>query len=258
MDPSSALPLERQLAATLAWWRMAGVDQVFADTVQPLLRAVEDGAFQPAAGPEPLRAVADAHAQTTAPQLGGPAAAWPRDLAAFSAWWLAQPSLDLGGAGPRVPPRGASGAALMVLVPMPEAGDRDTLLSGRAGLLLANMLGAMGIGPGEAYFATALPRHMAQPDWAELARLGLGAILHHHLALVRPRRLLVLGRGLLPLLGHDPAQSPGAVKPISIATAAGTLAVPTLAGFAPERLLDNARQRAMLWRQWLDWTESDA
>lgn len=257
MDTSSALPLERQLAATLSWWRMAGVDQVFADTPQPLLRAAQDDGQQLPAGTEPMPAATDLPVQPP-PRIGGAADSWPRDLAAFPAWWLAEPTLDLGGAGPRVAPRGGGAAALMVLVPMPEAADGDTLLSGKEGLLVANMLAAMGIAPGEAYLAAALPRHMAQPDWADLARLGLGAILLHLLGLVRPRRLLVLGRGILPLLGHDPAQSPAAIKQTSIQAAAGNLAVPTLAGFAPDRLLDNPRQRALLWRQWLDWTETDA
>jgi DNA polymerase len=112
------------------------------------------------------------------------------------------------------------------------------------------MARAMGFGAGQTYVATALPRHTPLPDWAGLALDGLGEVLLHHLALAAPRRLIVLGRDVLPLLGHDPAQSAPFVSEVSIQSGQ----VPLLASYAPGRLLEHSRFRADLWRRWLEWT----
>ena len=252
MDLQTAPPLERQLAAALAWWREAGVDHIFTDEPHPLLRATH--ATEPnSASPAPSQP--ERKAPAPRPTVGGSAADLPQDLAAFHAWWLAEPSLEVGGTGVRIPARGAVEPALMVLVPMPEATDRDTLLSGPEGRLVAGMLGAMGIPEEAFYLAAALPRHMAQPDWQDLEKAGMAAIVRHHVALVQPQRLLVLGHGILPLLGHDRSQAPASIKE-TVINGATTGAVPTLVGVAPDRLLGNARQRALLWRQWLEWTKA--
>lgn len=251
MDSRSALSLERQLAAVHDWWREAGVDMAFED--EPRAWLAEPEGDSPALQPAARKKATARPAESETPAIGGPPASWPRELAGFAQWWLAEPSLDPGGTRPRVPPRGKEGAKLMIVVPMPEAQDSQELLSGVEGKLLASLLAALGLDIDAIYLASALPRYMAEPDWAGLDRAGLGAVLLHHLALARPERLLVLGRSILPLLGHDPAQGHATINQTAIQ---GTQ-VPTLAGVAPARLLENARQRAMLWRKLLDWTDAD-
>jgi uracil-DNA glycosylase len=171
--------------------------------------------------------------------------AGPAILASSPPWWMAQPLL-----GPlpgRIPPRGAAQADLMVLVPMPEATDTDRLLSGKEGALVSAMLRAMGIAGDAAYIASALPAHQPLPDWAGFAQAGLGEILLHHIALAAPRRVIVLGSDLLPLLGLEKRQGVREV-PVSGGT------VELLSSYAPEYLLANAKARASLWRRWLEWT----
>src|SRR6185312_13091102 len=161
------------------------------------------------------------------PPLGGVASSWPQSLADFAPWWLTSNQLDTGGTAPRIAPRGAPDAQLMILVPMPEEGDRERLLSGAQGTLIGNMLEAMGIGEDAAYLAAALPRHARHPDWDELAGRGLGKVVIHHVNLARPKRLLILGRAMLPLLGHGSAQA--GQKPRRIALEG--CAVPALVTF---------------------------
>ncbi|HYD24105.1 MAG TPA: hypothetical protein VEB68_04855 [Croceibacterium sp.] len=249
MDDRPAPPLAAQIAAAQEWWREAGVDLAFVDAPQAWL--ADPRGERP---PEPTPAAAAAAELPPAPKIGGNPAEWPRDLAAFRDWWLAEPGLDAGGAFPRVAARGPEGAPLAILVPMPEADDRDTLLSGPHGRLLASLAQAMGFAPDALYLAAALPRHTALPDWTALAAGGLGDVLRHHLALAAPRRLLVLGRDVLPLLGHDPAQSAPAVSEIAIQGRQ----VPVLASYAPARLLEQPRLRKGLWQRWLDWTDGEA
>lgn len=246
MDKTSPPTLAEQIAAAQAWWREAGVDFTFHDEPQGWLADEE-----PEQPNTPARPTAPAPAAPPKPRIGGDASTWPRDLAAFPNWWLEEPSLDVGGLSPRVAPRGAANAELMLLVPMPEAGDTDNLLSGPEGRLLASLVTAMGLSPEAVYLAAALPRHVPLPDWNQLNQAGLGEVLAHHIGLVAPERLMVLGTRILPLLGHDPAQAAPGVSEFAIQGRK----LPVLASYAPERLLGNARQRAGLWRSWLDWTD---
>jgi DNA polymerase len=253
MDARYQPTLAEQLAAAHAWWREAGVDCDFADEPRdwleqpPAAAASGEPSFVPPAAP----------AKPTEPQippLGGDRSRWPQTLADFAPWWLAEESLETAGTAPRVAPRGTEGAALMVLVPMPEEGDSERLLAGPQGKLIGNMLTAMGIAEDAAYLAAALPRHAKHPDWQALAARQLGEIVAHHVRLARPQRLLILGRAMLPLFGHDTAQGAAAAREIALEGCD----VPALASFGPEPLLATPRFRAALWRGWLEWTEGDA
>lgn len=242
--------LVESIAAAQAWWREAGVDYAYRDEpaawladVAPADASVATPAPPlPSPPPEPTRA-----------RIGGDRATWPQDLSEFAPWWLAEPSLDTGGTHPRIAPRGDAGAALLMLVPMPEEGDRDVLLAGPQGQLLAGFARAAGLAPETVALAAALPRHSPLPDWDALGASGYGDVLLHLLGLARPRRLLVLGRSILPLLGHAPAQAAPVVSELAIQDRK----LPLLATFAPETLLTSARERAGLWQRWLEWTNVD-
>jgi hypothetical protein len=248
MTASPTPPLAEAIAAAQAWWREAGVEHSFHDTPQPWLAEPEAAAspVAPAALPAPPP-------PPPKPRLGGERSGWPTDLTAFREWWNSEPSLDPGGTAPRLAPRGEAGAAVMFLVPMPEPDDREQLLAGPVGRLLGSLATAMGHAPEQVYLASALPRCTPHPDWDRLAADGLGEVVLHHLTLAAPQRLIVLGQRILPLLGHDPAQAAPAVGEIAIQPRP----VPFLAAISPEALLGNGRQRAGLWRRWLEWTDGD-
>ena len=248
----------------LDWWGEAGVDLQFSDTASswlqdPAENSGDGGSLQGAAQSAPQAAKAPAQARKTAAQAEPEQSPYPnkadcpQNLADFAPWWLCEPSLDAGGAHPRVAPRGPENAELMVLVPEPEADDRDRLLSGPHGRFLDAMLGAMKIAPEEAYIASALPRHTPLADWDRLAAQGMGAILRHHIALAAPRRLILLGQSVLPLLGHDTAQRPAHSAFLNH----GDTRIPVFAGWDIGSLLGRARARSGLWQKWLDWTAPD-
>ncbi len=249
MDKNPISTPAAALEAALLWWRDAGVDSDFTDEPQHWLAkpGAEDEAPLLAKGPAAKRV----EKTPEIPPLGGAREGWPTDLPAFGAWWSELP--DLPGAGLAVAPRGQAQAELMILAPMPEPEDRETLLSARHGELAVNMLRAMQIEADHAYLAAALPRHASHPDWAGLAARGLGAILLHHIELAAPRRLLVLGREMLPLFGHDPAQGAASTQQIALEG----LSVPVLVARGPEALLSEPRFRRALWHGWLGWTEEN-
>ena len=229
LDHPSYMSLAQQLAAVQEWWLDAGVDCAFVDEPQAMLREPE------AAAPPRARAkvavvkaaeVPPSHSRMNLSEM-------PLTLAAFRDWWCDPASPLPVPAGPRLAPIGDVGATLMILAPMPEPSDSTELFAGPQGRFLRNMLDALGLDESDAYFATALPTSMEMPDWAELAAVDLGTIIAHHVALVRPERVIVLGAMLAPLT-------------VQVDT-------PTLATFAPDQLLAHPRQRARLWSRLLDW-----
>lgn len=244
MDHGAKAAFGDDIAAALDWWREAGVDTDFADAPTAWLKAEETATptrveRRPSALPP---------AEPAAPALDR--AAWPQDLSGFRQWWLTEPMLDDGRTSGRVPPRGPASPAFMIVVPEPERDDAETLLSGPQGKLLQAMLSAMQIAPEQAYVASVLPRHTPMPDWDALAAKGIGAVLGHHVKLVAPQRLIVLGANILPLLGNDPAHNTAVSRTFN----QEGQSIPLLAGKSLSALIERPRWKAGLWQGWLDWT----
>ena len=252
MDASRQSLISDEIAAALDWWRDAGVDSDFSDEpVNWLAQSAKPAAGQPAAE---MAANAPPAATSTPPPppttIGGPRENWPQSLEEFAPWWLGELSLDHGRNGGRVPPRGHAGADLMVMIAEPEAVDDGRLLSGPQGQLLDAILCAMGIAPDGAYVASALPRHTPMADWAGLQAAGLGDVLRHHITLAAPRRLIVLGSNVLPLLGNDPANSAEFLPGLNHEGAS----IPLLSAMELAALIARPRTKARLWQRLLDWT----
>ena len=259
MPPSpDAAALAREFAAALDWWRDAGVDVLYGDASADWLAVPDMSASdatarsgEPAVKPPP-KSVRKAPLDDVArlPEtIGGLPENWPRTLSGFSDWWRAEKSLEIGGTGPRIAPRGRGGADLMVIVPEPLPTDSDSLLSGKPGTFLDTMGRAMGVD--SLYLASALPRHTPMADWDALAAAGLGKVLAHHVRLADPKRVMIAGASILPLLGHDPAQAPASLQKLNHdGGEVSAMAVHDIA-----LLLRSAKARAMMWRRWLEWTD---
>ncbi len=252
MDDVANSGLSEQIAAALDWWREAGVDGDLCDAPQrwmvPEIPADSEPVVTSRASATPTPAAAPA----PPPPLSVDRSTWPQEFDTFAPWWLAEPWIDEGRTSARLPPRGAHGAELMILVPEPERDDGDVLLAGPQGRLLAAMLTAMGTAPTTAYVASVLPRHLPHADWDAIAARGLGLLVRHHIALVAPKRLIVFGSNILPLLGHDPANKPA----VGAEFQHEGLTVPLLPARDLAVLLERPRWKAAFWQSWLDWTET--
>lgn len=244
MENPADITLAEQLAAAHDWWRDAGVDLTFSDEVTVWL--TDPAAQAPAPVTTPKPSVQSAAPAEREPRLR--AADLPDNLEALRHWWASSANPFAAPAARNLAPRGAAGAALMVIAPMPEAGDGELLLAGAHGRLVANLANALGIDGGQVFIASALPAHQPLPDWPNLAFDGLGTAVVRLVEVVQPQRVLLLGSKLPQLMGHDPAAPPESFTAIG--------ATPTLVTFAPDRLLDHPRQRARLWRRLLDWTNA--
>lgn len=248
MAHPTALTLEDELRAIDAWWREAGVDNLYTDEPSNWLAEPES---EPAGDTQPFRRPAVVAPEPEPVELlaGGPSS-WPTTLESFDQWWMNEERLTLGPYR-RVGPAGPAEAPLMVLMPKPLTDEAETLLSGDSGLLLINILAAMGFAPEEVRIASVLSSYLPHPDWAALDYGGWGALARHHIALAAPRRLLVLGHVALPLLGHDPTQDAAAFREVALERGP----VPALAARGLDTLLLRPRLQAGLWQRWLDWTD---
>ena len=211
--------------STLDWWREAGVDVVVDESPRDWL--AREIVPAPVAEPAPV--------VTTL----------PASLAEFLAWRVSDAAPESTWRGASAAASGPPDAALMVLVDCPDQGDRERLLGGAAGTLFDRMLAAMGSSRAAVHLAAVCAKRpvggrMPADVTAELHRLA-----RHHVGLVRPKRLLLMGdaasrallaadvvraRGNLHLVDHDGGQ-----------TAA-------VASFHPRWLLENPARKADAWR----------
>ncbi|WP_226660446.1 hypothetical protein [Alteriqipengyuania lutimaris] len=255
--------LREAFAASLDWWADAGVLEHVEDAPSGWLKEADDkgdaqaaqsdratdapSAPPPPPPPPPNRTALSrfiASGSDGAAHPGDPAQ-WPDDLDAFRAWWMESDALDPPGSYPRVAPRGPAQAQVMLLVDQPAGED---LLGEPAAILAANMLRAMGYASDAAYFASVLPRHTLRPEWDAVGRAGYGKLAQHHVALVHPAQVIVLGERVWSLLAHEMAQEDKALTTIS--HGGGKAPVFAMPDFA--NLLRSPAKRAQTWTRWLN------
>lgn len=217
-----------QAVSALDWWTLAGVDTLVDEAPRDWLA--------------PPRPRAAALAAPAAP----PPAALPETLEAFRRWWLESPDLP-GPPATRLSPSGAAGARLMILIDCPDREDvaAGRLLSGTAAALFDHLLAAIGE-TRDGIYLTAF-----WPSRAGAGRLPAGRmaeIARHHIGLVAPHRLLLMGKA--------PAE---ALTSADAAAARGTLhsvaGVPAVATFAPAALIGQPALKALVWADLLSLTE---
>lgn len=261
MDTIDHSSLTSEIAALCDWWLQAGVDQAFEDAPRVLAPAQGSGAgprqvparaSRPAAAASSPRPISDPASEPALAQSGAAAdpGPMPSTLEEFHQWWCRpdHPWLarHLPAAAVRIAARGPAGAPLLMLAPMPEAEDRDSLLEGPQGLLLDNISRALGLDPALCYRASALPAHVALPDWGHLADGGLAAILRRHLALARPERIVIFARSLERMLAMHCGLDRGMIK-------LDGRQVPVFTTVEPALLLARPGRLARLWPDLLEW-----
>ena len=206
------------------WWLDAGVDALVDES------------------PRNWLAPAVASVRTAPAPVPAEAPGLPETLAALTAW-LADPQTFPALGSRRFAPTGDPAAGLMLVSDMPERDDTDTLLAGTSGRLLDAMLGAIGRDRASVYLAPLAPgRPAGRPDRAIVAELA--AAMRRHVALARPRLVLLLGE--LPataLLGQPFAAARGRLHQFNH----GEGTVPALATFHPRFLLDRPACKADAW-----------
>ncbi|HEU0065992.1 MAG TPA: uracil-DNA glycosylase [Sphingomonas sp.] len=213
-------------ASALEWWRDAGVDALVDD-------APHDWLAEPAA----LAAV-------PAPANGSPAL--PVTLAEFLAWRGGGDAPDAGWSGPTIASSGPASPALMVLADCPDRDDEGVLLGGGAsGRLFARMLAAIGLAREDVHVAALCWRRPTAGRMPREVEARLGELARHHIALVEPKRLLLLGKAASQaILSADVGEARGNLHAVNHDR--GT--VSAAATYHPRFLIEKPACKADCWK----------
>lgn len=233
-----------QAASLLDWWTLAGVDCLVDERPRDWLAA--SAAKAPAArrqeAPAPV-----APAQVTPAQVTPASPALPDQLPLFREWLRTSDAVPFAStAAPRVCPAGDPASGLMIVTAMPSAEDcaRGTMLSGAAGRLFDRMLAAIGRDRDGVYIAGLSCLRPAGGRLDSVDSATCAEIARHHIGLVSPRAILLLGdASARALLGVGMAQARGRVHRVETPGAAYK-AVVTL---SPDYLLGQPAAKAMAW-----------
>jgi DNA polymerase len=241
-----------QLGSALDWWAEAGVDCLVQDEPRAWLKAEAPKTGEPPSPLVPGEVEGDPAPTVIPPRLSSGRAEerqerLPDQLPLFQEWLRTSDTLPYSTpAAPRICPSGDPAAGLMVLAGMPSGEDcaSGTLLSGQAGILFDRMLAAIGRSRDTIYLAGLSCLRPAGGRFDAPGAARCAEIARHHLALVAPKAVLLIGDGAVrPLLGLGALQARGRVHRIE--THAGTFdAVATL---GPDYLLNQPASKAHAW-----------
>ena len=238
----------RQAAASvLEWWQDAGVDMLVEDSPRDWFAAPEPLILPPVArGPTPANA-------TPAPVPQAPA--MPPLLADFLAWRGGADVPEAGWSGISLSAEGPPDATVMVLADCPDrddAGDDSgdgssagRLLSGASGRLLDRMLAAIGLTRDEVHVAAVCAKRPTAGRIQREVEDRLAEIARHHIELVAPKRLLLLGNAASrAILGMELQAARGRLHRFNHKV--GEAGV--VASFHPRFLIEKPAAKAEAWK----------
>lgn len=222
-----------ELASLLQWWVEAGVDVAVAETPRNWL-------LPPAESPAPPVANVAEPSHETLGQL--------RD------WLASSAQLPFASAtARRIMPHGPEEPAVMLLSDAPALEDfaSGQPIGGGAWALAEKMLAAIGIRADLAYSASLSCVHAPGARMSEAERAACVDIARQHIALARPKRLLLFGEGpCRALLGQSLLSARGHVHKVE--------GVRTIATFHPRMLLERPVDKAKAWADLLLLMEDQA
>jgi DNA polymerase len=242
LDPNTAAGLTADdWASALDWWRDAGVDMLVDDAPRDWF----------AAPPAPLPASLTQPAVAAAAVAATTAAALPLTMAEFATWRLGADAPEAAWSGVSLAASGPVDAKIMVLVDCPdrEDGDAGALLSGIPGRLFDRMLAAIGLSRETVHVAAVCARRPAAGRMAREIEARLGEVARHHVALVAPERLMLLGDATArAVLGAERLAARGGLRPFNHGAAMGGGTTGVVASLHPRLLIDRPMMKAESWR----------
>ena len=230
-------------ASALEWWRDAGID-VLVD------EAPRDWSAAPPAAPDaPKRRAAAQAVAAAAP------APLPATLAAFATWRVGPEAPEADWPGAPIAASGDPAADVMIVVDVPDREDQDTgtVLSGAAGHLFDRMLAAIGRDRASVYLVPMCSKRPVAGRIAPELEARLAELVRHHVALIGPKRLLLLGNApSRALCGADVARARGSLHRVNltdgISSEGSGVAVEAVASFHPRLLIERPAEKARAWK----------
>jgi uracil-DNA glycosylase len=204
---------EALASSIIDWWKMAGVDYVVEEGPVDWLAIIEKQKSTALKQDAPVNNVQKASKPVSAePQKSSHAVQtdnkdWPADLMTLQnaiTGGLAMPGNTYGGKS--VLPVGPLNARLMIIGDVPDSEEIGVghCGVGASGRFLANMMKAIGLDVSECYLATLASTRPATGELPDEDLQHLGAFALHHISLVNPEQILILGSAACrALIGKD-------------------------------------------------------
>ncbi|WP_343526805.1 uracil-DNA glycosylase [Sphingomonas sp.] len=232
-------------ASVLDWWHDAGVDLLVEDEPRDWKAAepARPAAFAPAGLAQP------SSTPTSVPV--GPAIApstlLPDTLEAFLAWRLSDAAPEADWDGVSLTATGPANAPLMVLVDCPDRDDGEAgqILSGACGRLFDRMLAAIGQSRETVHLAAVCARRPLAGRAPAGLEARLAEIALHHVGLIAPRALLLLGNAASrAVLGTELTSARGHSHAVDHKSGQSR----AVASFHPRFLIEKPMAKAESWR----------
>lgn len=225
----------RAAAELLEWWMEAGVDVAVSETPRNWLKPP----VRPPTSPDQTANVAEPS---------------PDTLAELRDWLASSVQLPLASStAKRILPHGPENAAVMLLSDAPALEDLATgqPIGGEAWKLTERMLAAIGVRSEDAYSASLSCFPASGARMADQDRAACAEIARKHIALARPKRLILFGDGpSRALLGQPLTAARGHVHKIE-----GVRAIATI---HPRQLLKRPEHKRLAWQDLLLLMEEEA
>ncbi len=228
-------------ASALEWWHDAGVDTLVEDAPRDWFAPIE-----PVVAPLAHATVqfpGQSIVQPVAPAIAS--AAMPLVLADFLNWRTGPQVPENSWSGAAIAASGPANAELMVLVDCPERDDADMLMGGPVGRLFDRMLAAIGQSRDTVHLAAVCAKRPTAGRIARDVEDRLGEIAQHHVALVAPKRLLLMGNAASrAILAMDLSSARGSLHPFNHKTGQTR----TVVSFHPRFLIEKPAAKAEAWK----------
>ncbi len=212
-----------QARSALTWWLEAGVDVAVQEEARDWLTPVRSKAApaEPVPAPEPTLETLDQ----------------------FRDWLGSSQNLPMARPGARrVMPVGGEQSEVMLFVEAPD--DASAPLSGDVWELTQRMLAAIKISAEQAYIASLSCFHTPGVRMTQTDRQACAEIARKHVALVKPKRLLLFGEGPSQALLGKPLPSARAhVHKVE--------GVRTVVTFHPRQLVNQPSNKSLAWKDLL-------
>ena len=233
-----------QAASVLDWWHDAGVDLLVEDEPRDWMAAEP---VRPIGFATPALAPLPAPGLVPALPVAAPAALLPDTLDAFLAWRLSDAAPEAAWDGISLTATGPAEAPLMVLVDCPDRDDGEAgqILSGAAGRLFDRMLAAIGQSRETVHLASVCARRPLAGRTPAGLEARLAEISLHHIGLVRPRSLLLLGNAASrAVLGTELTSARGHSHAVDHKSGKSQ----AVASFHPRFLIEKPMAKAESWK----------
>lgn len=260
---------DQELESYWQWWRMAGVDQGYAEEPSGWLETVGEGKTNVA--PESVSVPKPPRPNPESTNIGGPKnnirqkpatldpiaekpQQLPENFDDIARWWMASDDVIMtSGSGPRILPTLIKAPKLLIISDMPDQDDGERLFTGASGTLLNNILNAAYIEREATALLSIWPQYSLAPEM-EMDRQSYWAeIVQHLIALINPQHIMLCGKfANMIVTGKDLVENQRSLPNINH----NQPNIPLSVSFHPRTLLNRPTLKRAAWNDWLKFRES--